>query len=117
MSIQTKAIERAVELLLAAKADFCVQHDGQTFGNLKPQQEEIKRKRPNKYSHVDLYRDALKTMQPGDVQLWSFDRDRAESFRSSITSAASQAWGKDSYMTSVNKTSVGMASVEIMRIK
>lgn len=117
MTIQSKAIEKAIDFLTAAKADFCVKYEGVIYGNLKPQSEVIKKRRPNKYSHHELYRDAINTMQIGDVKAWTFDRDRAESFRSSLTSAASQAWGNDSYMTTVQKTTVGMCVVEIMRIK
>jgi hypothetical protein len=115
MSINGVALKKAIALLEAIKADYAIKFDGQKIGRL-----EIKDTSVNqaiKHNYQNIYRPVLKTLKAGQVHRWNFDEDKAKAFRSAVTSAATKAWGKESYLSSVTKTDNGSCAIEILRIK
>lgn len=110
--IQEIAIQKAITLLNAAKAKYCIQFNGLTYGEL--QVKEDKKTRTKKYSFVDEYKPVLLSMEIGDSYMWKYPKEQAESFRSSITSCAPTLWGKDSYISTVRINEEG-AFIELLR--
>ena len=111
--IQEAAIQKAILLLNAVKAEYCIRFNGATYGTLEVQE-------PKKVTRRGMFKEAYKQiieeMQVGGTHAWTYPEDIAESFRSSVTSCATHLWGKESYMSSV-KTEDGEATIEILRLK
>jgi hypothetical protein len=114
MSIQQVAVDRAIKLLTAAKASFAVQMpDGSFTGDLIVLAKTARRKINDWRVDVPGYIDQIKTMQVGDVVTWSFDsRDRAEAFRSTVSSQGVHHHGKGAVTTCLNGDSVEAMRVE-----
>ena len=111
--IQEAAVQKAILLLSAVKADYCIRFNGHTYGTLEVQEP---KKAIRRGIFKDAYKQVLIDMPVGGAHAWIYPEDLAESFRSSVTSCATSLWGKESYMSSV-KTEDGVSTIEILRLK
>jgi len=114
MSIQQVAVDRAIKLLIAAKASFAVQlPDGSFTGDLMVLAKNPRRKINNWCANVPGYIDQIKAMDIGDILVWGFDsRERAEAFRSTVSSQGVHHHGKGAVTTCLNGSTVEAMRVE-----
>lgn len=115
MSTQMIAIERAIALLNAAKADYkIITPDGEEFGNL------IGAKRPGKKVYtrprgtmLQHFKPFIEAMQPGECVKVPADFYDVEDVRGPISSWCSANWGVGSAITSIDRTH---NVVEVLRV-
>lgn len=115
MSAQLIAIERAVALLNAAKADFkIIAQDGSEFGNLigakRPGKKTYTRPRGTMLSHFKPF---IENMQPGDTVNVPADFYDVEEVRGPISSWCSANWGAGNAITSIDRKN---NVVEVLRV-
>ena len=108
MSLQKTAILRAIQILESCKASYLVNFDDQQYTNIA--------KPAKKQNFVDMYREKINSMKPGDIASFTVDRDKAKAMRSAVTAYCSSLWGNQSYVSELKSTTVGLSEVQILRV-
>lgn len=113
-SIDKKAIDRAVLLLLAAKAKFkIIAEDGTEYGELEaalPKRRKFANPRGTLKDHFYPF---IADMTPGDVRTIPAKEFGAERIRSSLAGWIATNWGNGAAITSVDRKA---NTVEVLRV-
>lgn len=120
LGVHTEALSRALKLLDAAGAQYCViAADGQKYGALEIKEPAGKKQRHQAHprgAFLDHHKPYTKDLKPGDSVVvpygpFSSEMDR-ESLRSSLSGWSCRAWGAGNYIT--EKTEAG---IEVLRVE
>lgn len=112
-SVQQVAIQRAITLLRAAKAEFAIRApDGEVFGELPIAVVPKKIKVNDFVKMFPGYIDQIKGMQAGDILVWEVPHDKADAFRSCVSASAAQHVGKGQCISTVTDKGVELLRVE-----
>ena len=115
LDIQRKELERCVKFIEAIGCEFkVIADDGTEYGTLEVKPKVDSTRAPRRYPYGAVakhFRAQLRTDSTvGDVQVVECGEFDPEAVRSGMCSDLTNAWGKDTYITSVvNKT------VEVLR--
>jgi hypothetical protein len=115
-SINEIALQRAITVLDALKADYYIKHGDLEFGNVIPAAPEKKITRAKRQPLALYYLNEAQKIEVGGTHKWSFEQQAlAERVRSALTAYASKAWGAGSYISTMQEDG-GKYAIEILRV-